>query len=214
VAGVYDNRFFSGSVLVDYVLTTNTFELAYGVLVAPTFAYLQATPGAGETLRAEVASTLAGSYPDIRVQDIAAFQAEQDRWVDLITNVLLALLAFCLLIAVLGIVNTLLLAVYERTRELGLLRTVGMSVRQMRRMVRGEAIVISIFGCALGVALGLVWSLAFAGSLETEGVTRVSIPLVRLAVLVVLAASAGVLASIVPARRAARLDVLEAVAEE
>jgi len=115
-------------------------------------------------------------------------------------------------IAVLGIVNTLALSVIERTREVGLLRAIGLSRGQLRRMVRLEAVVIAVFGALLGVAMGLVFGIALMASLQDEGLEVTSVPGVQLVVVVAGAALCGVLAAAVPARRAARLDVLRAIA--
>ena len=111
----------------------------------------------------------------------------------------------------LGIVNTLALAVIERTREIGLLRAVGMSRRQLRRMVRLESVVISVFGAVLGLGLGILFGVLLQRSLESQGITDLSIPVTSLVVFLVLAGLIGVLASIWPARRAAKLDVLRAI---
>lgn len=215
VVGIYDNRTFTGSVIVDFMVSDRVFEDAFGSDAPPTLAFLATADerGTGALLHT-LRDHLRSRYPDIRVQTVDEFRAEQDRQIDLIVNALLALLAFSLMIAVLGIVNTLLLSVYERTRELGLLRTLGMTTRQMRRMVRGEAIVIAMIGSALGLALGVVWGIVFARALEPEGVSRVSVPVFQVLVFGVLASAAGVVASVAPAWRASRLDVLEAVAEE
>ncbi len=123
-----------------------------------------------------------------------------------------ALLALSVLIAVLGIVNTLALAVIERTKEIGLLRAVGMGRSQLRRMVRLESIVISVYGATLGLVLGVVFGLALTRSLSTQGIEVLSVPVLRLAVFLALAASIGVLAALWPARRAARLQILAAIA--
>jgi putative ABC transport system permease protein len=118
------------------------------------------------------------------------------------------------LIAVLGVVNTLVLSVIERTRELGLLRAVGMSRRQVRRMVRLESVVISVYGAALGLALGTLLGFGLVGALESEGITTVVVPGGQLVAYLVLGAVIGVVAAAFPARRAGRLQVLEAIATE
>ena len=127
---------------------------------------------------------------------------------------LIAILALSEIIAILGIVNTLALSVFERTRELGLLRIVGMSRRQLRRMVRWESVVIAVIGAAIGVALGLVWGWAFARALRDQGLTVFSIPVREVLLFLVGSMLAGVLAAVVPAWQASRLDVLEAIATE
>jgi len=122
------------------------------------------------------------------------------------------LLALAVVIALLGIVNTLALSVFERTRELGLLRAVGMTRRQVRAVVRWESVIVAVLGALLGAALGLAFGAALTRGLAQEGLTVVEVPGGRLAVYVLAAALAGVLAAIGPARRAAKVDVLRAVA--
>jgi len=136
---------------------------------------------------------------------------------DQITSVLTlvnGLLLLSVVIAVIGIANTLSLSIHERTRELGLLRAVGMTRAQLRSTVRWEAVLIAVVGTVVGIAVGLVVSWALVRSLSGFGLTRFTVPGGQLAVVVVVGAALGVLASIRPARRAARLDVLEAIAVE
>jgi putative ABC transport system permease protein len=114
-------------------------------------------------------------------------------------------------IALLGIVNTLALSVFERTRELGLLRAVGMTSAQVRSMVRWESVVISLIGGTVGAGLGVGLGMALSQSLKGDGITAVSVPVGQVSAYVLAAAVAGVLAAIGPARSAARVDVLKAV---
>ena len=153
-----------------------------------------------------------GNLPTVTVKDQAGFAAEQRAQFNQLLVLVYAMLALALLIAVLGIVNTLALSVIERTREVGLLRAIGLSRTQLRRMVRLEAIVIAVFGALLGVAMGLVFGVALMASLRDEGLEVTSVPWVQLLVVVVGSGLCGVLAAAVPARRAARLDVLGAIA--
>ena len=119
-----------------------------------------------------------------------------------------------MVIAVLGIVNTLALSVIERTREIGLLRAVGLSRVQTRRMITWEAVVIAVLGAVLGVALGLLFGVVLLQSLRDEGLEVISIPWVQLALFFLVSVIVGVLAAVLPARRAARLDVLAAIATD
>jgi putative ABC transport system permease protein len=118
-----------------------------------------------------------------------------------------------LVIAFFGIANTLALSVYERTRELGLLRAVGMSRRQLRSTVRWEAVLVAMLGTALGTAIGVGFSMALIEATKSEGIDQLAIPTQSLAFIAVFAAAAAVVAAALPARRAARLDVLEAMSE-
>jgi putative ABC transport system permease protein len=117
-------------------------------------------------------------------------------------------------IAVLGIVNTLALSVIERTREVGLLRAVGMSRRQLRLLVRLESVAISVLGACLGVVLGVVFGVALQRAVADQGIDVLTIPFGSLALFIVVAAVVGVLAAVLPARRAARLDILRAIHAE
>ena len=116
-----------------------------------------------------------------------------------------------MIIAVLGIVNTLGLSVIERTREVGLLRAVGMSRRQLRSMIRLESVAISILGAVLGIGLGLIFGISLRRAMAGQGITVLSIPWTQLVVFVILAGLVGVLAAVFPARRAARMGVLRAI---
>ena len=119
-----------------------------------------------------------------------------------------------MLIAVLGIINTLALSVIERTREVGLLRAVGVSRRQLRRMVRLESVTIAVLGGVLGIVMGLVFGVALQLVSNSDGSSVLSIPWLLLLVFLVVAAVVGVLAAALPARRAARLNVLAAITTE
>ena len=123
------------------------------------------------------------------------------------------LLALSVLVSLFGIVNTLALSTYERTRELGMMRAIGTSRRQVRSIVRQESVITSMIGAVLGVVLGVLFALLISRPLADEGFT-LTFPIGTLILLLVLAALFGVLAAIGPARRAARLDVLRALAYE
>jgi putative ABC transport system permease protein len=124
------------------------------------------------------------------------------------------MLALAILIALIGIVNTLMLSVFERTHEIGLLRAVGMRRRQIRAMIRSEALILSVFGALIGVVVGTGLGVALADSLKQQGITDIVIPFTNLVIFLVLAALLGLVAATWPARRAARLNVLEAIATE
>ena len=157
---------------------------------------------------------VADEYPGAEVLDEAGYKAEQTRVIDRLLGLVYALLALAIVIALLGIGNTLALSILDRTRELGLLRAVGMTRSQVRTTVRWEAVIIAVQGTVLGLVIGLFFGWALVAALHDEGVDRLEIPYVNLAVVVVLAALAGVVAAILPARRAAKLDVLQAIVTE
>jgi len=148
------------------------------------------------------------------VLDQQEFAEERRASIDQFLLIIFALLGLALIIAILGIVNTLALSVMERTREVGLLRAIGLSRPQLRRMIRLESVVISLLGAVLGVAMGVVFGVLITYALRDEGLEVIRVPVVQLAVFFVLALVIGVLAAVLPARRAARLDVLKAIATD
>jgi putative ABC transport system permease protein len=154
------------------------------------------------------------SHPDATVMNKKEFEGALGNLIDQLLSLVTVLLLLAVLIALLGIVNTLALSVFERTRELGLLRAVGMTRGQVRAMVRWESVVISVIGALIGAALGIGLGVALTHALADQGIDHISVPGVQLALYVVAAALAGVLAAVGPARRASKVDVLRAVVTE
>ena len=152
--------------------------------------------------------------PVVTVKNEQAFAEEQRAPIDQLVLMIYALLGLALVIAVLGIVNTLALSIIERTREIGLLRAIGLSCRQLRRMITLESVVISVLGAVLGVVLGIGFGIALMYAVRDEGLEVISVPWGQIAVFLGLSLVIGVLAALFPARRAARLDVLRAIATE
>ncbi len=152
------------------------------------------------------------AYPDLKIQTLAAFKKSQQQQVNQLLGLVYALLALAVVIALIGIVNTLMLSVFERTHEIGLLRAVGMKRRQVRAMIRAESVIIAVFGAIIGIIIGTGLGSAFAESLKQQGITDLVIPWSNLVVFVILAALLGLGAASWPARRAARLNVLNAIA--
>jgi putative ABC transport system permease protein len=159
-------------------------------------------------------SAAAAPYASADVQDKDAFLASVNGEIDTILGLFYALLAFAVLIALLGIANTLALSIFERTRELGLLRAVGMGRSQVRSAIRWESIIISVFGTTLGLAIGTFFGWAIVRALADEGIDTLTVPVTSLAVVTVIAGFAGAMAAVMPARRAAKLDVLKALVTE
>ena len=145
------------------------------------------------------------------VQDQAEFQKSQEDQLNQLLFIVYCLLVFAIGIAVLGIANTMALSVYERTREFGLLRAVGMSKRHLKRSVRWEAIIVSVFGATLGIAVGVPLGIAVSIALPESFVNGISIPFNTIVVVLLASIVVGIIAAIGPARRAAKLNVLEAI---
>jgi putative ABC transport system permease protein len=153
------------------------------------------------------------AFPDAKAQTRAEYVKAQSSFIDTMLNLLYVLLALSVIVSLFGMLNTLVLSVFERTRELGMLRAVGMTRRQARRMVRHESVITALIGAALGLPLGIMLAAAVTHALGKYGVTF-SLPVASLVVFTVAAMIAGILAAIAPARRAARLNVLEALQYE
>jgi putative ABC transport system permease protein len=153
------------------------------------------------------------AFPEAKVETRDQFRDRQLATLDTILNVLYALLALSVVVSLFGIVNTLVLSVFERTRELGMLRAIGMTRRQVRWMIRHESIVTALIGAALGIAVGAFLAALVTHALSDQGIVF-AIPYATLAVFVVVAIAAGMLAAVLPARRAANLNVLEALQYE
>ncbi len=153
-------------------------------------------------------------YPNVEVQTRAQFEASQAAQVNQLLGLVYALLALAVIIALIGIVNTLMLSVFERTHEIGLLRAVGMIRRQIRAMIRAESVILAVFGAIIGIVVGTGLGIALVSALRTQGITDTVVPVSNLVIFLILAALLGLLAASWPARRAARLDVLAAIAAE
>ena len=172
------------------------------------------SPGSDtEAVRAGLHSVVRES-PTVAVSDVHEYVEARVAQFGQLFGVIYALLTLAIVISLLGIVNTLSLSVMERTREVGLLRAVGMTRRQLRSMVTLESTIVATLGAILGVVLGIIYGAALVSLLSDQGIDRLVIPWVQLVVLVLVAALFGVLAAVVPARRAARLNALESISTQ
>ncbi|MFI0239230.1 ABC transporter permease [Streptomyces sp. NPDC016845] len=176
--------------------------------------YVNAASGtSADTLRANLEKTL-DPYPQVQVRDLADYKKLVHDQIAVLLYLVYALLGLAIVIAVLGVVNTLALSVVERTREIGLLRAIGLARRQLRRMIRLESVVIAVFGAVLGLALGLVWGVAAQQVLALEGMEALAVPWTTIAAVVVGSVLVGLAAALLPALRASRMNVLAAIAHE
>jgi putative ABC transport system permease protein len=180
----------------------------------PSLALARLAPDASpKQVQDEMEQALKQPYPTVEVQNQSQLKDQQEQQVNSLLGLVYALLSLAVIVSLFGIVNTLALSIHERTRELGMLRAVGMSRRQVRTMVRYEAVITALIGAILGTVLGVIFAALVSRPLADEGF-ELSYPIVTLVILLVLAAIAGVVAAIGPARRASRLDVLRALAYE
>ncbi|MFD8965274.1 ABC transporter permease [Streptomyces sp. NPDC059568] len=154
------------------------------------------------------------AYPQYKVQNQTDFKQDLKDQIGQLLNIVYGLLALAIIVAVLGVVNTLALSVVERTREIGLLRAIGLSRRQLRRMIRLESVVIALFGALLGLGLGMGWGTAAQKLLALEGLGVLEIPWPTILTVFVASAFVGLFAALVPAFRAGRMNVLNAIATE
>jgi len=210
VAGIYETTDIVGS---DFLISLDSYEEQYTTKLDT---MVLATIAGGTSIddgRAAIEAAT-NEFPNVTVENQAEFKETQSGYVDQLLGLITALLALALVIALLGITNTLALSVFERTRELGLLRAVGMSRRQARSMIRWESVIIAVIGAVLGLLVGGFFGWALVTSLADEGISEFALPAGQLIAYVVAAGVAGIIAAIPPARRAARLNVLEAIATE
>lgn len=209
IAGTFAKNQLLGS----YLVSTATFDANFTdrldfVVLA------KAREGTAPAQARAAVERVTADFPNVELRDQSEFKEQQEDQVNQILGLVTALLMLSIIIALFGIVNTLALSIFERTRELGLLRAVGMSRRQVRSMIRGESVIIAVLGAVLGLGVGVLFGYAIVGVLDEEGIGKVVIPTGQLVSYVVLAGLAGVVAAVFPARRAARLDVLAAISHD
>jgi putative ABC transport system permease protein len=161
-----------------------------------------------------VLDDVVGKFPNIEINDQAQFKQQQNDLIDQVFGVVLVLLVLSVIISSFGIANTLALSIYERVRELGLLRAVGMQRSQLGWMIVVEAVIVSLLGAVLGIAIGILFGWAMQQALADLGVSAFAVPWGLLVAFAVVAALLGLVASIAPAVRASRIKVLEAIAYE
>lgn len=212
VAGVYEgNEMMSGIILDNTLLTAHRADAADNT---DRQVMVKTSDGATGATKDRLEKAL-GDNPAIKIQDKKDLSNEIASMFTLILNMLYGLLAMAVLVAVLGVINTLAMSVFERSQEIGMLRAIGLDRKGIKRMVRLESLVISLFGGVLGIGLGVFFGWAAGELLGTSMPTyELVLPWARMALFLLLAATVGVLAALWPARRAARLDMLTAIKSE
>jgi putative ABC transport system permease protein len=204
-----DNADLLGSALVTQELMAREFDQTDDV-----FDFVKLAPGAdAEGVQAGLTRAMERSFPTADVLNQQELKENQENQVNQLLGLIYALLGLAVIVSLFGIANTLALSIHERTRELGMLRAIGMSRRQVRTMIRYEAVITALIGAILGMVLGVIFAALIAQPLKEEGFT-LSYPVGTLVLLLVFAAVAGVIAAIGPARRASRLNVLESLQYE
>ncbi|WP_192810150.1 ABC transporter permease [Actinomadura rudentiformis] len=206
---IYEDNQING----EYMLALRDYQRHYQDQL-DVFGFVKAKAGvAPPESRAAIDRVLA-QHPSVQVRDQAEFKQEQENQINQVLILFYVLLALAVVIAFIGIINTLALSVLERVRELGLLRAVGMTRGQLRAMIRWEAVIISVLGAVLGLAVGVFFGWTLVSALDEEGITEFALPIGTLLALVVAAGVVGIVSAILPGRRAARIDVLRAVTTE
>ncbi len=199
--------------LASYVLSTRTLEERGGQSM-DNMVYVMLEDGADAAAVERSLEAAIDERPNLGLSSQQEFKEQQQGQIDQLLFVMYALLVLSIVIAALGITNTLVLSVVERTREIGLLRAIGTSRRQIRTMIRLESIVISVFGALLGLAAGLVFGVTLQQVLADDGIEILAVPVAQLVAFVVAAAVIGVVAAGWPSIKASRLNVLKAIATE
>jgi putative ABC transport system permease protein len=209
VGVIKENAELLGAVTIDRALAASAFGQREDGVDFVTYA-----PGATDKqVQPQVNRLLAASYPQVRSRTAAQFKQDLAGQINNLLTLIYVLLALSVLVSLFGIVNTLILSIYERTHELGMMRAIGTSRRQVRQMIRYESVITALIGGVLGLALGIIGALIASIFLSGEGYVQ-AWPVGTLIVLLLAAALAGVLAAALPARRAARLDMLQAISAE
>jgi putative ABC transport system permease protein len=196
-----------------YFLGTPAFDANFAVRY-DSQVFIKKAPDASTAAALAAVRGIATKYSGTTVMDQAAFKAARAKPIQQMLMLVYALLALAILIALLGIGNTLALSIFERTRELGVMRAVGMTRQQLRATIRWESVIIALQGTVLGLLIGVFFGWALVLAMKNQGITVFSIPVLSLAIVVVLAALAGVAAAILPSRRAAKLNILRAIVSE
>ena len=207
IGGIFQPNPLLGSFVVG-----DPFFLSHFENPLPTGVLLSTGPGAEHL--GQALNRVLQPYANVGYKTRAQVESSQKHSINQLLGLIYVLLALAVVVALIGIVNTLMLSVFERTREIGLLRAVGMKRRQVRLMIRAESVIVALFGAVVGLVIGTGLGVALAASLRNNGVTTIAVPVSKLIGFLILSALLGLAAATWPARRAGRLDVLAAIATE
>jgi len=198
-----------------YFLGTPAYNANFAAPHYDTQVFVKKAPGVSTEAALAAVNQLSAQYaPGATVQDQAAYKAAQTKPINQLLALVYVLLALAIVIALLGIGNTLALSIFERTRELGVMRAVGMTRSQLRSTIRWESVIVALQGTLLGLVVGIFFGWALVRSQKNSGIGVFSVPYRTLIIIIVLAGLAGVAAAILPSRRAAKLNVLRAIVTE
>jgi len=198
-----------------YFLGTPAYDANFAAPHYDTQVFVKKAPGVStEAALAAVKRVTAQYSVGATVQDEAAYKTAQTKPINQILALIYTLLALAIVIALIGIGNTLALSIFERTRELGVMRAVGMTRRQLKSTIRWESVIVALQGTLLGLLVGVFFGWALVRSQKNSGIPVFSIPYKTLIIMIILAGLAGVVAAILPSRRAAKLNVLRAIVTE
>jgi putative ABC transport system permease protein len=210
VSGIFDD----GSLGANWYISLATLEAVSDLPPRDQFVLAKLADGVDPDIaRPEIQAAL-DEFPQADLQSNAEFREQQEEQINQLLAIITGLLSMAMLIAIIGIAITLALSVFERTREIGLLRAVGMTRRQLRRTVRWEAVIVSVFGAVVGIVVGLALGIALSLAVPTSIIDGITVPYSTIVAVVIGAVLAGVLAAWYPARKASKMDVLQAIATE
>jgi putative ABC transport system permease protein len=209
VAGIYKKAELAGPYTVSQGLYAQSGADQYDFSI-----FVRKKEGVSDADAEAAIRQVAAPYPNAEVKSRTQYINDQAKQIDTFVNLIYGLLFLAVLIAAFGIANTLSLSIYERTRELGLVRAVGGTRRQIRATVRWESVITALLGAVQGIIIGILLGYAVTLALSDQGLNSFTLPIGALIVILVIAFLIGVIAAIRPARRAARLDVLRAVTVE
>lgn len=201
------------AVALHHVLPLDLYEDTFAAQYDSRVFVSRAAGASAEAARRAV-EAVTDAYPNATLQDQTEYKAARAAQINQLLGLIYVMLFLAILIAFLGIMNTLALSIFERTRELGLLRSVGMTRRQLRSVIRWESVIIALFGTVLGLVIGLFFGWALVRALKDEGIIAFTVPVGQIVTIVVVGALAGVAAAVLPGRRAARIDILRAITAE